>query len=97
MEKTYTYIRRFSGRSRERKRDTKLRTDTRELRSRGKMTISDPGHSESIRAFASSAALRLRAGSISRAPCFAKTRAVSAPIPDVAPVYSLKKSSRKEN
>jgi hypothetical protein len=86
------------GSSRERKSDTKLRTEARELRSRGKIMISDPGHSEIIRALASSAAFRLRAGRIKRAPRFAKTRAVSAPIPDVAPVIHKKgKENEKKN
>lgn len=48
--------------------------------------ISESGHSETMRAFASSAAFMLRAGRTSLAPCAANTRAVSAPIPDVAPV-----------
>jgi hypothetical protein len=41
-------MRRLSGRPRERKRDTKLRTEVRELRSIDKIMISDPGHSETI-------------------------------------------------
>lgn len=86
---SFSYMRRLSGRPRARKRDTKLRTEARELRSRGKIMISDPGHSEMIRAFISSADFRLRTGSTRRAPCFAKTRAVSAPIPDVAPTLQI--------
>ena len=44
------------------------------------------GHSPRMRARMSSAALTFRAGMTTRAPRFASTRAVSAPIPDVAPV-----------
>lgn len=78
-------MRRLSGMPRSRKRLTKRRTEASELRSSGSTTTSAPGHSATSRARASSAALRFRAGSTSRAPRFASTRAVSAPIPDVAP------------
>ena len=79
------YMRRLSGKSRDSNSETKHRTESSELRSRAMTTISELGNSATIRAFASSAAFRLRAGSTSLAPRFASTRAVSAPIPDVAP------------
>lgn len=85
----YTYMRRLRGKLREWNWETKLRTEERELRSRGKTTISEPGQSDAKRALASSAALRLRAGSTNLAPLFANTRAVSAPIPDVAPIFNI--------
>lgn len=78
-------MRRLRGRRRERNREAKQRTEERELRSRGRTKTSAPGNSAAMRAFVSSAAFRLRAGSTSRAPRIASTRAVSAPIPDVAP------------
>lgn len=79
------YMRRLRGRWRDSKSETKLLTESRELRSRAMTRISEPGHSSPIRALVSSAAFIFRAGRISLAPRFANTRAVSAPIPDVAP------------
>ena len=78
-------MRRLRGKSRDSNSETKFRTEVRELRSSGMIKISDSGHSDTIRALVSSAALRLRAGRTNLAPRLAKTRAVSAPIPDVAP------------
>jgi hypothetical protein len=78
-------MRRLSGRPSSRKRATKRRTDASELRSSGSTMTSALGHSATTRARASAAALRLRAGSTSLTPRLASTRAVSAPIPDVAP------------
>lgn len=88
-------MRRFSGRLRERNRETKERTEVRELRSRGSTMIFAPGNSAVIRALVSSAAFKLLAGSTSLAPRFASTRAVSAPIPDVVPDSPSKVSVRK--
>uniref|UniRef100_A0A2P2QEQ4 Short-chain dehydrogenase TIC 32ic isoform X1 n=1 Tax=Rhizophora mucronata TaxID=61149 RepID=A0A2P2QEQ4_RHIMU len=79
-------MRRLRGKFRERNSETNLRTELRELRSSAMTVISEPGNSDKRRALASSAAFRLRTGSTSRAPLFANTLAVSAPIPDVAPV-----------
>lgn len=79
-------MRRLRGRWRERNLETNDRTEERELRSRGRTMISDKGDSAKMRFFISSAVLRLRAGITSLAPRFARTLAVSAPIPDVAPV-----------
>ena len=81
----FTYMRRWRGKPREWNWLTKLLTELSELRSRAITMISESGHSDTIRAFASSAAFTLRAGRINLAPRFANTRAVSAPIPDVAP------------
>ena len=79
-------MRRWSGRPSARNLSAKARTDASELRSSGSTRTSAPGHSATMRARTSSAALALRAGITTRAPRFASTRAVSAPIPDVAPV-----------
>lgn len=79
------YMRRLRGKSRDSNSATKLRTEVRELRSRLMTMIFESGNSDTIRALASSAALRFRAGSTSVTPRLASTRAVSAPIPDVAP------------
>lgn len=76
----------LTGKLRDSNSDTKFRTEVSELRSRAMTITSDSGNSETILAFASSAALRFRAGSTNLAPRLAKTLAVSAPIPDVAPV-----------
>ncbi|CAK9148488.1 unnamed protein product [Ilex paraguariensis] len=81
----WSYMRRLRGKLREINSATKLRTELRELRSRAKTKISESGNSDTIRALASTAALRFRAGRTSLAPRLANTRAVSAPIPDVAP------------
>lgn len=86
-------MRRLRGKSRDSNSETKFRTEVRELRSSDMTKISDSGHSDTIRALASSAALRLLAGRTSLAPRLAKTRAVSAPIPDVAPSQSQKPKS----
>jgi len=75
--------------------ETKFRTEPRELRSSGMTTISESGNSATIRALVSSAALMLRAGRTSLAPRMAKTRAVSAPIPDVAPGNQTEKKNKK--
>lgn len=79
-------MRRWRGRCRERNLETNDRTDERELRSSGRTMISDHGDSAEMRAFISSAVLRLRAGITSLAPRLARILAVSAPMPDVAPV-----------
>lgn len=81
-------MRRWRGRRRDRKLETKDRTEERELRSSGRTMISEHGNSAETRAFISSAVLRLRAGSTSLAPRLARTLAVSAPMPDVAPVIT---------
>ncbi|RWV96781.1 hypothetical protein GW17_00040486 [Ensete ventricosum] len=75
-------MRRLRGRWRARKRATKHRTEERELRSRGSTMTTAPGNAAATRALVSSAAFRLLAGSTSLAPRIARTRAVSAPIPD---------------
>lgn len=80
-------MRRLRGKLRDSNSATKLRTELRELRSRAMRKISVSGNSDTMRALASSAALRLRAGRINLAPRLANTRAVSAPIPDVAPGF----------
>lgn len=90
-------MRRLRGKLRDSNCTTKLRTELRELRSRAITMISDSGNSDTMRALASSAALRLRAGRTRRAPRLAKTRAVSAPIPDVAPVEPHDQASNVEN
>lgn len=79
-------MRRLRGKSRDSNSATNLRTESQELRSSPITITCDSGNSDTIRALVSSAALRLRAGNTSRAPRFASTLAVSAPIPDVAPV-----------
>ncbi|RZS19283.1 hypothetical protein BHM03_00051664 [Ensete ventricosum] len=60
------------------------------LWSRGEYDDLGSGFTAAIRPFASSAALRLRAGSTGLAPSIASTRAVPAPIPDVTAVYGRK-------
>lgn len=80
-------MRRLRGSWSDSNSETKFLTEARELRSSAMTTISESGNSETIRALASSAALRLRAGRTSFAPRLANTRAVSAPMPDVAPNY----------
>lgn len=82
-------MRRLRGRSRERKWETKERTEARELRSSAMATTSASGNSAKILPRASSAAFTLLAGHTSRAPRFASTLAVSAPIPDVAPMKKI--------
>lgn len=79
-------MRRLSGRLRDSNWATKVLTEDKELKSSGITMIRESEHSDSIRALVSSAALRFRDGRIKRAPRLARTRAVSAPIPDVAPV-----------
>lgn len=81
------YMRRLRGKFRYSNSATKFRTELRELRSRAITMISASGTSDRIRVFVSSAAFTLRAGKISLTPRFARTLAVSAPIPDVAPAY----------
>lgn len=78
-------MRRLRGKLRDSNSATKLRTEARELRSSAIAKISASGDSDRIRDFVSSAVFMLRAGRISRAPRFANTLAVSAPIPDVPP------------
>lgn len=85
MDSSEIYMRRFSGRFSDSNWATKVLTEARELKSRAMAMISEPEHSASIRALASSAAFKFRDGRINRAPRLARTRAVSAPIPDVAP------------
>jgi hypothetical protein len=92
-----TYMRRLRGNPRDSNSETKFRTEPRELRSSGMTTISESGNSATIRALVSSAALMLRAGRTSLAPRMAKTRAVSAPIPDVAPDNQTQKKKKKKN
>lgn len=89
-------MRMLSGRWRDSKSATNRRTEESELRSRCMTMISASGNSERIRDFVSSAVLTLRAGSISLAPRLARTRAVSAPIPDVAPVMMAVRDRRSE-
>lgn len=78
-------MRRLRGKRRVSNSETNRLTEARELRSSDMTTISESGFSDTMRALASSAAFKLLAGNISLAPRFANTRAVSAPIPDVAP------------
>lgn len=87
-------MRRLRGRSRDSKSATKFRTEAMELRSSSITTISVSGNSETILSFASSAAFTFLAGKINLAPRFANTLAVSAPIPDVAPIT---KSTSSQN
>ncbi|KAM1411524.1 hypothetical protein COP1_024207 [Malus domestica] len=80
------FMRRLRGSWRDSNLEAKLLTEARELRSRAMTMILESGNSEGIRALASLAALRLQAGRTSLAPRLAKTRVVSTPIPDVAPM-----------
>lgn len=82
------YMRRLRGKCKDSNSETKFVTEFRELRSRAITVIREwsiHSDSDTIRAFASSAALRSRAGMTILAPRLANTLAVSSPIPDVAP------------
>lgn len=82
-----TYMRMFKGRLRARNCWTKDRTDERELRSILRGMILAWGVSCKMELLRALAAFKFRAGIITQAPLFASTLAVSAPIPEVAPVH----------
>lgn len=88
-----TYMRMLSGNPRERNWEQNLLTEAIELRSISSNVISASGISLSIFSLTMAAFFKFLAGIIILTPLFARTLAVSAPIPDVAPKFG----KRKEN
>lgn len=81
----YTYTRMLRGSPRDKNSKQNLFTEVNELRSISSRIISASGLSFWIASFTLAAPFRSLAGITILTPLFANTRAVSAPIPDVAP------------
>lgn len=89
-------MRRLSGRWSDWNRETKALTEARELRSRVRAVMTALGNSDLIFAQVSYPAFMFLAERIRRVPRIASTRAVSNPMPEVAPVTMAVIESRLE-
>lgn len=91
----FSYIRMFSGRPEEINSDTNFLTDAIELRSNNMASTLAVGISLSIASLTSFAAVIFLTPMITWTPRKARTRAVSVPIPLVAPVITMSTSSNQ--
>lgn len=90
-----THMRMLSGNRSDKKAEQNLWMEANELRSISMRKISAPGVSSWIHALTSAALLRSLAGMTSLRPLLASTLAVSAPMPEVAPVVKQHSNPKK--
>ncbi len=83
------------GKSRDLKSSANFRTDANELTSNSRTSKGADGVSFNISSFTASPFLMFRTAMMICPPRFANTRAVSFPIPAVAPVRPIRKTSRR--